>query len=109
MCLVPVYKIVAKKTVAGEPDFERECFRNDCCDRVLGCIELLVAAWMLLVGALWLLGFVSDTDDEWYMAFQMKGYLLFVLKDFFVLQVLNTQLALVVGVFELVNGELIDF
>ena len=37
-----------------------------------------------------------------------REFVVFLLKDFFVYQVLSTQLSLMFGVFELVNGELIE-
>ena len=102
---VPFYTIIARRT--GSQKKKGCCCCCGCANRI---VEVVVALWMLLVA--FFVYHVSEIDvfDIEFLLGTATGreFVVFLLKDFFVYQVLSTQLSLMFGVFELVNGELIE-
>lgn len=104
---VPFYTIIARRTGSSSKSQKKKGCCGRCSQRIT---EVVVALWMLLVAffmgdrleiAVFDIGFLLGTATG-------REFVVFLLKDFFVYQVLSTQLSLMFGVFELVNGELIE-
>ena len=102
---VPFYTIIARRT--GSQKKKGCCCCCGCANRI---VEVVVALWMLLVA--FFVYHVSEIDvfEIEFLLGTATGreFVVFLLKDFFVYQVLSTQLSLMFGVFELVNGEPIE-
>jgi hypothetical protein len=107
---IPLYTIIARRTGSSSKSQKKKGRCCCCCRCSQRIIEVVLALWMLLVAFFGGNLLKIDVFDIDFLLGTATGrdYVVFLLKDFFVYQVLSTQLSLMFGVFELVNGELFE-